>query len=144
MSLLPELSIQDNKINGKVNGGDCIVIDSDEDSRDKETKVNGENGIDHGTDGSKETKKEKVKEEVKEEVNGDVKEKVKTEIKVNGCDRDTPPLLESMDTTPEESPKSQNPTWAFIDTPEHLDALITCLNGRGFRYVTFMYFNYYY
>ncbi|XP_013069196.2 bromodomain adjacent to zinc finger domain protein 1A-like isoform X1 [Biomphalaria glabrata] len=29
--------------------------------------------------------------------------------------------------------QSHKPIWKFLDTPEHLDALIACLNTRGFR-----------
>lgn len=214
MKLLPELSLQETKAKGKTNGGDCIVIDSDEDSRDKASKLNEDNkdtmsnsksnsGLVNGIESSgeeenkdkqnnimvngddkgvsnkveqteevkpdvieklkdslkeggkeevkeegndkvknegkeevkeegKEEEKQEVKDEIKEGRKDETKEKGKEEVKVNGCDRDTPPLLESMDVTTE-TPKSQNPTWSFIDTPDHLDALIGCLNARGFR-----------
>lgn len=42
---------------------------------------------------------------------------------------EAPPVLESED----KPVPLQNPTWSFIDTPEHLAALIACLNTRGFR-----------
>ena len=164
----------------KVNGGDCIVIDSDEEKSNHgevkpmvngdDGKVNGEDGKVNGEDGkvNGETKSESKVENTeqtdtksdvqKKEENGDSKtadvvsptvEKKeeasnssdKSEVKKEETDKseenrgDSPPLLENMDTAllDDAQSQSQNPTWAFIDTPEHLDALLVSLNPRGFR-----------
>ncbi|XP_035825711.1 bromodomain adjacent to zinc finger domain protein 1A [Aplysia californica] len=107
LKLLPELSFQgedkENSSARKANGDDCIVI-SDDENGEKQGRSNGAKSLD-------------VKEETAEGSN----------------DRDSPPVLESMDSLPDQQKQSQNPTWSFIDTPEHLDALIACLNTRGFR-----------
>ncbi|GFN82816.1 bromodomain adjacent to Zinc finger domain protein 1a [Plakobranchus ocellatus] len=105
--LLPELTFQgEDKENGtKSNGDDCIVISDDENSDKKSV--------------ASDTK-------VKEEATDTIKE-----TDING--RDTPPVLESESSLPESHKQSQKTMWAFIDTPEHLDALMACLNTRGFR-----------
>ena len=118
--LLPELTFQgENKENNtKSNGDDCIVISDDENGDKKSTE---------GTNVKEEVTAEKKEIETKEEVTGK-----KKEIEVNG--RDTPPVLKSEKSLTEQQKRStKKPTWAFIDTPEHLDALIACLNTRGFR-----------
>ena len=104
--LLPELTFQgENKENStKSNGDDCIVISDDENGDKKSVETN-------------------LKEEVTD---------VKKDIEVNG--RDTPPILKSEASLSEKQKQiAKKATWAFIDTPEHLDALIACLNTRGFR-----------
>ncbi|CAG5126855.1 unnamed protein product [Candidula unifasciata] len=105
LKLLPELTFQgEQKVKRKKsNGDDCIVIS------DEENGASGKN------------KNVKLKEEVDEKMD------------VNDERRDTPPVLESEDSLPDQQKLSQNPTWSFIDTPEHLDVLINSLNTRGFR-----------
>ncbi|GFR75026.1 bromodomain adjacent to zinc finger domain protein 1A [Elysia marginata] len=106
LKLLPELTFQgENKENStKSNGDDCIVISDDENGEKKSLNMG---------------KKEEVSEEKKE---------------VETIGRDTPPLLKSETSVTEQQKQfTRKPTWAFIDTPEHLDALIVCLNTRGFR-----------
>lgn len=88
----------------KSNGDDCIVISDDE---------NGEKSNKNTTRKPKEEGEEKM------DTNDDA--------------QDMPPVLESETVLPDKQKLSQNPTWSFIDTPEHLAALINCLNTRGFR-----------
>ncbi|CAL1546882.1 unnamed protein product [Lymnaea stagnalis] len=58
--------------------------------------------------------------------------KKEEEMEVDGGS-ESPPVLESEKPLLGNKTQSQNPTWAFIDTSEHLEALIACLNTRGFR-----------
>lgn len=105
LKLLPELTFQGEQKakRKKSNGDDCIVISDDE---------NGEN-----------SKSEKVKTKVE----------VDEKMDMNDERGDTPPVLESEDSLPDQQKLSQNPTWSFIDTPDHLNVLINSLNTRGFR-----------
>lgn len=140
---MPQLTFQgEQKENGraKTNGDDCIVISDEENGEDSNLK-----------------KEVEIKTEVQESVNdtqpktedknldldtvGDVQKSSDSgldSIKSEGVQveersiperDDSPPVLESQSSVPE----AHNPTWTFIDTPELLDALVECLNVRGFR-----------
>ncbi|XP_059156185.1 bromodomain adjacent to zinc finger domain protein 1A-like isoform X2 [Physella acuta] len=65
--------------------------------------------------------------DVKEEDDSNRGNKSKNDTRMDTSE--APPVLESED----KPVPLQNPTWSFIDTPEHLAALIACLNTRGFR-----------
>ena len=133
LKLLPELSIQDK---GKSNGNDCIVIDSDEDGGDKTNeskKENGQVGEKPEMKEENDVKNGQINGEKEPEKDSENAKEETSEEKPSTTARNTPPLLESMEKSPDSPAPTQNPTWAFIDTPEHLDALIACLNSRGFR-----------
>lgn len=100
---------------------------SDEENSDNETNVKvkrEQNGVDSTSSSQDEKKTTDAK---NKNSNSEI---VKTEDSSLLDKDDSPPVLESEGTARE---SQGNPTWSFIDTPELLDALLECLNARGYR-----------